>query len=127
MDTLKTDADSSLPPKPSSLPFEVRDSLRRTITSILDYILETLDLSPDETSLPKSEAELRAQPTAEPPSVGVDPIERPPGWSCVLWNDEKHTREDVMVQLEDAVGWNYQQGWACAERVHVEVCLYSPS
>ena len=38
----------------------------KTVACALDFILDTLDYSPDEPSVPAGEADLRLQPSADP-------------------------------------------------------------
>ena len=55
-------------PSAPSYPFRVsslKDSMRRTAFA-LDFMLDTLDYSPDEPSVPANEADLRLQPVADP-------------------------------------------------------------
>ena len=104
-----------------SLPTDAQEAIKKTISTVLDYIIDTLDLSPEETSLPKSEEALRMQPTAESSVRQWDPSGTKSSFAVVLWNDEKHTREDVVVQLGDAAGWGDSDGWDCAEKLHTEV------
>ncbi|KAL7415119.1 hypothetical protein BDY24DRAFT_383763 [Mrakia frigida] len=103
------------------LPFDLQEAIKRTVSTVLDYVLDTLDFSPEETALPKSEEALKMQPTAE---TTLSEWEKRDGarrtYAVVLWNDEKHTREDVVVQLGDAAGWGDSAGWDCAEKLHTE-------
>ena len=50
----------------SSVSPELLDSMSRTVAYALDFVLDTLDFSPDEASVPTSEEALVAQPTADP-------------------------------------------------------------
>ncbi|CED83614.1 N-end rule pathway, recognition component UBR1 [Phaffia rhodozyma] len=95
-------------------PHTSQEHISEFINSVFDYILTTLDVSPEETTLPTSEADLTRQERLE----GVKWFEN--AWAVVLWNDEKHTRVDVAVQLGDAIGWTEEEGLECAERVHTE-------
>ena len=73
------------------VPPELRDSMARTVAYALDFVLETLDCSPDETSVPTNEADLRLQPSADPMMKDH--------YSVVLWNDEKHSFTEVIDLL----------------------------
>jgi E3 ubiquitin-protein ligase UBR1 len=109
-------------PQLHPIPDRNHRAVHRTLSVIIEYILETLDSSPEETSLPKTAVDLYAQPSSEPGGI----VFRPDGgmremtFSVVLWNDEKHTREDVMVQLGDAAGMSDKDGWKLAERLHAQ-------
>ncbi|KAJ7691341.1 hypothetical protein B0H17DRAFT_1169139 [Mycena rosella] len=75
------------------VPPELRDTMGRTIGYALDFILDTLDLSPDEPTVPASEAELRLQPTADPMLKDH--------YCVVLWNDDKHSYDEITTLLAD--------------------------
>lgn len=113
--------------------------LRTLLGELLDYILVTLASTPVEPSLPTASSRIaylpriplsdlhptevasRAHQTAQFIGTPLDPVPVYPDlYAVVLWNDEKHTREDVAVQLGDAVGWPESRGFACAESVHRE-------
>jgi E3 ubiquitin-protein ligase UBR1 len=70
------------------VPTELRESMTRTVAYALDFVLETLDCSPDETSVPTGEADLRLQPSADPMMKDH--------YCVVLWNDEKHSFAEVI-------------------------------
>ena len=85
-----------IPPVPNyphrmPIPPELRDSMTRTVAYALDFVLETLDCSPDETSVPTGEADLRLQPSADPMMKDH--------YCVVLWNDEKHSFSEVIELL----------------------------
>ncbi|KAH9972888.1 hypothetical protein BGW80DRAFT_1459609 [Lactifluus volemus] len=73
------------------VPAELRESMTRTVAYAVDFVLETLDCSPDETSVPTHEADLRLQPSADP-MMKVQ-------YCVVLWNDEKHSFAEVINLL----------------------------
>ncbi|KAJ7725312.1 hypothetical protein B0H16DRAFT_1384303 [Mycena metata] len=72
---------------------ELRESMARTIACALDFILDTLDLSPDEPSVPPNEADLRLQPSGDPLLKDH--------YCIVLWNDDKHSYEELSTLLAD--------------------------
>lgn len=64
--------------------------MSRTIGYALDFMLDTLDYSPDEPSVPLNEAELRLQPSADPMMKDQ--------FCIIVWNDDKHSF-DEMIRL----------------------------
>ncbi|QRV76966.1 E3 ubiquitin-protein ligase UBR1 [Ceratobasidium sp. AG-Ba] len=105
------------PPKPRdrprpNVPLELRDSLSRTIGYALDFLLDTLDFSPDDASPPGDGDELRQHPTADPAQT-----ER---FSVVLWNDEKHSFDEVIHHLMDTTGITKLEAMQTANRVDAE-------
>lgn len=76
-----------------SVPPELHDSMQRTIGYALDFLLDTLDYSPEEPAIPNNEADLRLQPSADPMLKDQ--------YCIVLWNDEKHSFDEVIKMLRD--------------------------
>ncbi|CAE6498279.1 unnamed protein product [Rhizoctonia solani] len=104
------------PPKPrdrprTNVPPELRDSLARTIGYALDFLLDTLDFSPDDAT-PPAEAELGRHPTADP-----TPTDR---FSVILWNDEKHSFDEVIHHLMVTTGMSKIEAVHTANRVDQE-------
>ncbi|KAF8761646.1 putative zinc finger in N-recognin (UBR box) [Rhizoctonia solani] len=104
------------PPKPrdrprTNVPPELRDSLARTIGYALDFLLDTLDFSPDEAA-PPAEAELGRHPTADP-----TPTDR---FSVILWNDEKHSFDEVIHHLVVTTGMSQIEAVQTANKVDQE-------
>ncbi|CAE6425553.1 unnamed protein product [Rhizoctonia solani] len=104
------------PPKPrdrprTNVPPELRDSLARTVGYALDFLLDTLDFSPDDAT-PPAEAELSRHPTADP-----TPTDR---FSVILWNDEKHSFDEVIHHLMVTTGMTKIEAVQTANRVDQE-------
>lgn len=74
-----------------SVPPELHDTMRRTVGYALDFVLDTLDYSPDETTVPANEADLRLQ-------ISADPMMKDQ-YCVVLWNDDKHSFDEVIKLL----------------------------
>ena len=58
------------------VPQELQQTMRRTVGYALDFIIDTLDYSPEEPSVPANEAELCVQPSADPMTKDVFSIVR---------------------------------------------------
>ncbi|KAH7103274.1 hypothetical protein BKA62DRAFT_636830 [Auriculariales sp. MPI-PUGE-AT-0066] len=91
------------------LPIELRDSMSRTIAYALDFVIDTLDFSPDEALLPDSETELRLQPTADPIHKEL--------FMILVWNDEKHSFEEVLDLITDATSCSRDAALAMTGRI----------
>ncbi|VDB86546.1 unnamed protein product [Peniophora sp. CBMAI 1063] len=81
-------------PNRAPIPPELRETMSKTVAYALDFMLETLDYSPDDTSVPPSEADLRLQPTG-------DPMQKEQ-YCVVVWNDDKHSfteTEELFVDV----------------------------
>jgi E3 ubiquitin-protein ligase UBR1 len=70
--------------------------MHRTIAFAIDFVLDVLDYSPDETSIPTNETDLRLQPTADPMMKDV--------FCLVLWNDGKHPFNEVKTVILELPG-----------------------
>ena len=64
----------------ASVPEELRESMSKTVGYAIDYILDTLDYSPEVTGAPPKEEFLWKQPTG-------DPMMMKDQFCIVLWND----------------------------------------
>ena len=83
--------------------------MRKTVAYALDFILDTLDYSPDEPSVPAGEADLRLQPSADPMMKDQ--------FCVVLWNDEKHSFDDVIKLLMDTTNRSREEANETALRI----------
>ncbi|RIA96511.1 hypothetical protein C1645_707932 [Glomus cerebriforme] len=100
------------------LPHDLLDSIHITISTVLDFMLDTLSASPEEMS-PLSEAEVKEE--AKRAALYIrDPInnvDEEKLFAVVLWNDEHHSFHEVIEQLMDATGCSKAEAKAIAERV----------
>lgn len=87
--------------------------MSRTVAYALDFVLDTLDYSPDDAIPPRDEAELRTQPSAEPLSKE--------NFAVIVWNDEKHSFEEVIHNIADATGCSKDMATEIAYRIDDEV------
>jgi E3 ubiquitin-protein ligase UBR1 len=83
--------------------------MRRTVAYALDFILDTLDYSPDEPTVPANEADLRLQPSSDPMMKDQ--------YCVVLWNDDKHSFDDVIKLLCDTTGRTRQESGELTARI----------
>jgi E3 ubiquitin-protein ligase UBR1 len=94
------------------IPTELRESMTRTIDAVIEFILDALDGSPEETVPPKEEADLKRL------SVSMG---RETPLATVLWNDEKHSFPEVAAALQELIGCTNKEGMRNAELVDNEV------
>lgn len=83
--------------------------MRRTIAFALDFLLDTLDYSPDEPVVPNNEADLRLQPSADPMMKDI--------YCIVLWNDDKHSFDEVIKLLVDLTNRTVEEAEVLVRRV----------
>ncbi|KAF9481254.1 hypothetical protein BDN70DRAFT_876575 [Pholiota conissans] len=105
---------NDLPPAPNypfrvATPPDLKDCMRRTIGFALDFLLDTLDYSPDEPTVPQNEADLRLQPSADPMMKDQ--------YCVVLWNDDKHSFEEVTKLLVDMTNRTPDEASALVRRL----------
>ncbi|KAI2787624.1 hypothetical protein POX_f07997 [Penicillium oxalicum] len=88
------------------LPSEVIDSVRLTISRVLDYFCDVISCSPENLRLPKTTEGIKQDEEASrlrPGWYGAgDQEEEEPEFALMLWNDEKHTIRDVAHQVSRA-------------------------
>lgn len=91
--------------KLTSLPEELVESIRMTIGRAFDYICDVVSCSPEQLRLPKSKEsiqldERRSRLTSS--YYNGDIAEDPCEYALLLWNDEKHTVNEVRDQVARA-------------------------
>lgn len=93
--------------------------MSRTIACAVDFILDALDYSPEETSIPETPDEVHEQPSANIDAggmLGSDDL-----YAVVLWNDEKHSFNEVSAHVSDITSCSRKESMALAEAVDYEV------
>lgn len=86
--------------------------MTRTISYALEFIVDTLDYSPDECNVPESEADLLSQPSQDPTEKDL--------FAIVLWNDEKHAFSEVNRQLMETCGCTMEEAVTHTDRIDEE-------
>ncbi|KAH8603008.1 hypothetical protein B0O99DRAFT_560783 [Bisporella sp. PMI_857] len=91
--------------KATALPDELVESIRMTIGRVFDYICDVISCSPEQLRLPKTrDSILRDEKMSRLTSqyymgdIAEDPCE----FALLLWNDEKHTVNEVRDQVAKA-------------------------
>ena len=97
-------------PDRASIPDELRESMSKTIGYAIDYILDTLDYSPEVTGAPPKEDFLWKQPTG-------DPMMMKDQFCVVLWNDDKHSFDEVIQLLMDLTGRTREESSDIADTI----------
>lgn len=91
--------------KAASLPDELVESIRMTIGRVFDYVCDVISCSPEQLRLPKSrESILQDEKMSRLGSkyYNGDIAEEPCTFALLLWNDEKHTINEVCNQVSKA-------------------------
>ncbi|KAG7090500.1 hypothetical protein E1B28_009613 [Marasmius oreades] len=92
-----------------SVPPELRETMNRTVGYALDFVLDTLDYSPDEPSVPSNEADLRLQPSADPMMKDQ--------YCVIIWNDDKHSFDEVIKLICDLTGRSREEATEMTQRI----------
>ncbi|CAO1597316.1 E3 ubiquitin-protein ligase ubr1 [Xanthoria calcicola] len=88
----------------SQLPDELLESIRMTIGRTFDYICDVVSCSPEQLRLQKTDDSIRNdEQLSHLASKWYEEIEDPdPEFALILWNDEKHTVDEVTNQVARA-------------------------
>ncbi|RDW93752.1 putative ubiquitin-protein ligase E3 component (UBR1) [Aspergillus mulundensis] len=96
--------------------------IRMTIARALDYFADVISCSPEQLRLPKTEEGIRQDEVASRLHPGWygqgDEPEEEPEFAVTLWNDEKHTMQDVANQVSRACREKDSYGKQKAQDVH---------
>ncbi|KAF2233049.1 hypothetical protein EV356DRAFT_449147 [Viridothelium virens] len=89
------------------LPEDLKQSIRITIARALDYLCDVFSCSPEQLRLPKTEEsiredERRSRLNTRWYGVGDNAQDGDVEFALILWNDEKHTVDDVRDQVARA-------------------------
>ncbi|KAI4182681.1 MAG: hypothetical protein LQ346_006533, partial [Caloplaca aetnensis] len=95
------------------LPDELLDSIRMTIGRTFDYICDVISCSPEQLRLQKTEDSIRHdERLSHLASKWYEEADDPdPEFALVLWNDEKHTVDEVTQQVARACKREKRFGW----------------
>ncbi|KAF2030853.1 hypothetical protein EK21DRAFT_64676 [Setomelanomma holmii] len=106
----------------SMLPDELLETIRITIARTLDYLIDVFSCSPEQLRLPKSEESImQDERDSRLTSKWYEPGDQPEEceeYCLVLWNDEKHTVNDVRDQVARACKQKMAFGLAKAYEVN---------
>ncbi|KAF8330326.1 uncharacterized protein EI90DRAFT_3060308 [Cantharellus anzutake] len=102
---------SVLPPARQELPPELVGLLKSALNCVVDYILDTFDDSPEEALPPADETSIIGPP---------NDLHRNGPYAVVVWNDEKHSFDEVTSQLLDLTDHTPEQAFALTDKVDAE-------
>lgn len=104
----------------SQLPADLVEAIRMTIARSVDYLCDVFSCSPEQLRLPKSENSIRLDERLSRLSgvYGEEIPEQMPEFALVLWNDEKHTVDDVQNQVARACQNSKKFGYQKAMEVN---------
>ncbi|CEG70414.1 hypothetical protein RMATCC62417_06318 [Rhizopus microsporus] len=101
----------------SSVPPALLSSVRETITVIADYILETFAASPEDVMSIGSVESIKQDCLVSHRALGLPIDLETQSYACILWNDEKHSFDDVIAVVKNAIGCTHEQAEVIAQSV----------
>ncbi|USW56018.1 Putative adaptor protein ClpS, core [Septoria linicola] len=86
------------------LPEDLVEAVRMTIARCTDYLCDVFSCAPEQLRLPKTKESIiqDEQLSRLGGLYGEEPLDEEPEYALVLWNDEKHTVDDVQNQVARA-------------------------
>jgi hypothetical protein len=102
----------------NTVPPALIDSVHNTIAVVLDYLLETFAASPEDVS-PTTAPDVLRDCEYSHAALGIRDTadERHPSYCCVLWNDERHSFEEVNEIVVKATKCTKAEAQKVAENV----------
>jgi E3 ubiquitin-protein ligase UBR1 len=88
-----------------TLPNDLVEAMRATLSRCIDYLCDVFSCSPEQMRHEKSEDSIKKDEhdaRLSPAIYGEEQIEEQPEYALILWNDEKHTMDEVMDQVAKA-------------------------
>ena len=80
----------------------------------LDFLLGTLDYSPDEPLVPANEADLHLQPSGD--------LMLKDQYCVIIWNDDKHSIKEVAQLIHDSTGQSLDEAHQIVLRIDKDGC-----
>ncbi|CAG8463021.1 15022_t:CDS:2, partial [Cetraspora pellucida] len=101
------------------LPPDLLNSIHETVSTVLDFMLDTLTASPEEMSLPLNEEEIRRDALKAGFSIrdATNNAEEEKLFAVVLWNDEHHSFDEVIARIVEATQCSQADAKRMAETV----------
>jgi E3 ubiquitin-protein ligase UBR1 len=97
----------------AGLPDDLVNNIRMTVARVLDFVCDVISCAPEQLRQPKSRASIeKDEQSSRLKSVysGGD-LDSPGEWAVLLWNDEKHTVDEVQSQVARACRTTMAQGY----------------
>ncbi|RHZ54062.1 hypothetical protein Glove_431g29 [Diversispora epigaea] len=101
------------------IPPDLLNSIHNTICTVLDFMLNTLSVSPEEMTPPPNEQEVKqeAEYVGRMINDTDDDIEEEKLFAIILWNDEHHSFQDVIDQVVEATSCTKEVARRLAEKI----------
>ena len=102
-----------------TFPHDLLNTIHNTVSTVLDFMLDTLSASPEERVPPLSDADVRKEANQAALYIRdpVNNIDDEKLFAVVLWNDEHHSFDEVVDQVMETTGCSQLEAKASAIRV----------
>lgn len=102
--TLDTSTVAGMQREAQRLPDDLVESIRMTIGRAIDYMCDVISCSPEQLRLPKTEQTIREDERLSflASKWYEEDTDTDPEFALILWNDEKHTVDEVQNQVARA-------------------------
>lgn len=103
-----------------SLPDDLLESIKMTVARAFDYTCDVISCSPEQLRLAKSDETIRSDERSShlAPKWYEEDEDPDPEFALILWNDEKHTVDEVQNQVARACKKELQFGLDKANETH---------
>ncbi|CAO3700928.1 unnamed protein product [Rhizopus stolonifer] len=102
----------------SSLPESLLDSVRETISVVVDYVLETFAASPEDVMSIGTVESIEKDCIDSHQALELPVDLKNQVYTCVLWNDEKHSFDSVIAILQNAINCEADEAETAAHAVN---------
>ncbi|KAK9765319.1 E3 ubiquitin-protein ligase ubr1, partial [Basidiobolus ranarum] len=100
------------------IPEDLLISMRETIATVLDFILETCLLSPTRWHEQVFDLEsIRREALTSGVYISPEEVEQTT-YACILWNDESHNFDEVIAQIREATGGSTREATKIANKAN---------
>ena len=109
-------------PKNLEYPAEVEDSIRATIATVLDFIIDTMSTCPENMNATRESKEQIQRDAIEAGNLAGETTDlENMQYCCVLWNDEDHSFTAVINRVSETTNMTTAYARKIAETVDAQV------
>ncbi|KAF9914580.1 hypothetical protein BX616_007995 [Lobosporangium transversale] len=102
-------------------PPEVAASIRKTIATVLDFIIDTMTTSPENMNATRASKELIQRDAVEAGNIAGESTDlETMDFACILWNDEDHSFTDVINRVSETTNMSQAYARKIAETVDTQ-------
>ncbi|KAF9180948.1 hypothetical protein BGZ51_005784 [Haplosporangium sp. Z 767] len=108
-------------PKNLEYPPEVAEAIRKTIATILDFIIDTMTTSPENMNATRESKEQIQRDAVDAGNIAGETTDLDNmDFACILWNDEDHSFPDVINRVSETTSMSSNYARKIAETVDTQ-------